>query len=107
MPDQKPIYCTIEKSVPNKSMRGKTVVITGGGTGIGKAVAQKMIETGATVIIVGRREERLKETAIELGGKKCRYFVYDVTRADGSPRIFEEMEALVSRKITGLVNEKS
>ncbi len=104
MPDQKPIYCTIEKSVPNKSMRGKTVVITGGGTGIGKAVAQKMIETGATVIIVGRREERLKETAIELGGKKCRYFVYDVTRADGSPRIFEEMEALVSRKITGLVN---
>ena len=56
MPDQKPIYCTIEKSVPNKSMRGKTVVITGGGTGIGKAVAQKMIETGATVIIVGRIE---------------------------------------------------
>lgn len=104
MSDQKAIYCTIQKSVSNKSMQGKTIVITGGGTGIGKSIAQKMIETGAEVIIVGRREERLKKTANELGEKKCKYYVYDVVQADGSPRIFEEMETLVPGKITGLVN---
>ncbi|HJS68527.1 MAG TPA: SDR family NAD(P)-dependent oxidoreductase, partial [Nitrososphaera sp.] len=37
--------------------RGKTVVITGSGTGIGQAIAKKFAEAGANIVIMGRRKE--------------------------------------------------
>jgi len=48
------------------SLRGKTVLITGGGTGIGKAIAHSFAAAGADVTITGRREEKLREVAEEL-----------------------------------------
>ncbi|TLY07722.1 MAG: SDR family oxidoreductase, partial [Thaumarchaeota archaeon] len=42
---------------------GKTVVITGSGTGIGQAIAKKFAENGANVVILGRRKEPLDQTA--------------------------------------------
>jgi len=47
----------------------KRILITGGGTGLGKAMAQRFLELGATVYICGRREEVLQETAVELSPK--------------------------------------
>ncbi|HET9305952.1 MAG TPA: SDR family oxidoreductase [Candidatus Sulfotelmatobacter sp.] len=47
----------------------KRVLITGGGTGLGKGMAQRFLELGATVYICGRREEVLKATAAELAPK--------------------------------------
>jgi len=44
----------------------KRILITGGGTGLGKAAAQKFLELGAEVYICGRREEVLNSTAREL-----------------------------------------
>jgi NAD(P)-dependent dehydrogenase (short-subunit alcohol dehydrogenase family) len=44
----------------------KRILITGGGTGLGKAMAQRFLELGATVYICGRREEVLRQTASEL-----------------------------------------
>ncbi len=43
--------------------QGKTALITGSGTGIGKAIATKFVEKGASVIILGRRKEPLEEAA--------------------------------------------
>ncbi len=43
--------------------QGKVALITGSGTGIGKAIATKFIENGASVIILGRRREPLEETS--------------------------------------------
>ncbi len=45
----------------------KRILITGGGTGLGKAMAQRFLELGATVHICGRREDVLEQTASELG----------------------------------------
>lgn len=45
----------------------RTVVVTGGGTGIGRAVARRFVEGGDTVTIVGRRREVLERAATELG----------------------------------------
>ncbi len=42
---------------------GKTVVVTGSGTGIGQAIAKKFVEQGANIIIMGRRKEPLDQTA--------------------------------------------
>jgi NAD(P)-dependent dehydrogenase (short-subunit alcohol dehydrogenase family) len=47
-------------------LRDKRVLITGGGTGLGKGMAQRFLELGAVVYICGRREDVLKTTSAEL-----------------------------------------
>lgn len=48
--------------------RGKTALITGGGTGIGAAVARRIRDEGGNVALVGRRLEPLQQIATETGG---------------------------------------
>jgi len=50
-------------------LQSKRILITGGGTGLGKGMAARFVELGATVYICGRREEVLKTTAGELKAK--------------------------------------
>lgn len=60
-----------------EKLNGKVAVVTGGGSGIGKAIAIRYAKEGANVIIVGRRESALKETS-ELD-EKISYVVGDIT----------------------------
>src|SRR5256885_6250861 len=53
----------------NDLLKNKRVLITGGGTGLGKGMAQRFLELGATIYICGRREEVLKQTAAELSAE--------------------------------------
>jgi len=46
--------------------KDKTVLVTGGGTGIGKEIAAQFLKAGATVFICGRKEEKLREAIGEL-----------------------------------------
>jgi len=46
--------------------QGKTALVTGSGTGIGKAIATKFVENGASVIILGRRKEPLEDASKDL-----------------------------------------
>jgi NAD(P)-dependent dehydrogenase (short-subunit alcohol dehydrogenase family) len=50
-------------------LRNKRILITGGGTGLGKAMAHRFLQLGATVYICGRREEVLQKTATELSAQ--------------------------------------
>ena len=50
----------------NDLLHKKRILITGGGTGLGKGMAQRFLKLGAEVYICGRREEVLKNTAAEL-----------------------------------------
>ncbi|MDJ0614357.1 MAG: SDR family oxidoreductase [Rhizobiaceae bacterium] len=43
-------------------LTGKTALVTGGGTGIGQAIAHALSDAGAYLIVIGRREDKLKET---------------------------------------------
>ena len=49
-------------------LSGNTILITGGGTGIGKALAKQLHKLGNEVLITGRREHRLKEVQAECPG---------------------------------------
>jgi len=66
-----------------KRFVGKVALVTGGGTGIGKATAILLAEEGARVLIVGRRKDRLAETVNLINGqgrREATYFQGDVSR---------------------------
>src|ERR1700761_4080179 len=48
-------------------LKGKTAVITGGATGIGRAAARRFVDEGAFVFIFGRRQDALDAAVAELG----------------------------------------
>jgi NAD(P)-dependent dehydrogenase (short-subunit alcohol dehydrogenase family) len=66
------------------SMEGRVAVITGAGTGIGRASALVLAEHGADIVLAGRREEPLKSTAteIEAQGRRAVVVPTDVTDAE-------------------------
>ncbi len=74
-------YITAEVSYlhPMERLKGKKVIITGGGRGLGYAMAKKFVSEGAFVLIAGRDEATLKEKATELG---CKYLKLDVQDVD-------------------------
>jgi citronellol/citronellal dehydrogenase len=49
-------------------LRGQSALVTGGGTGLGKATALELARCGASVTIAGRREDVLAEAAVEIDG---------------------------------------
>ncbi|MCR9063307.1 MAG: glucose 1-dehydrogenase [Cytophagales bacterium] len=73
------------------SLEGKLALVTGGGAGIGLAITECFIEAGAQVVITGRREEVLKETASKLGDK-VHIRVNDITNLESLPALVEDIE---------------
>ncbi|GJD53045.1 Glucose 1-dehydrogenase [Methylobacterium crusticola] len=51
-----------------KRLEGKIAVVTGGSSGMGRATAKQFVAEGATVIITGRRQDRLDAAVAEIGG---------------------------------------
>ncbi|NBW38587.1 MAG: SDR family NAD(P)-dependent oxidoreductase, partial [Cytophagia bacterium] len=48
------------------SLQGKTIVITGGGTGLGRSIGKYCLELGANLVITSRKKEVIDKTATEL-----------------------------------------
>ena len=69
---------------------GQVALVTGGGTGIGKAIAKAMIEQGAKVIIIGRKENSLLEAQSELG-TNVETMVCDVTDESQVNKVYENI----------------
>lgn len=86
-------------------MRNKTIIVTGGSSGMGKAMAKSFVKNGANVIITGRNEEKLEEAVHELQSSSGRIvsFKMDVR----NPELVDEMVELTHRefgRIDVLVN---
>ena len=73
-------------------LRNKKVLILGGGSGIGKAIAARFIEAGAKVMIVGRTEEKLQDAAKEINSENLFCKVFDITDIKNYGRLFSEAE---------------
>jgi gluconate 5-dehydrogenase len=84
------------------SLKSEIAVITGGGSGIGLAIARAMHGAGATVVLVGRREKELAAATRALGAGSS-YLVHDVTEFDAAPSLIERVAAEVG-PVTCLVN---
>ncbi|CAN5210537.1 SDR family oxidoreductase [soil metagenome] len=84
-----------QKMLRDDALKGKTIVVTGGGSGLGKAMSTYFLELGANVVITSRDLDKLKNTARELEektGGKCLPVQCDV-------RNYEEVEAMVQSSI--------
>jgi 3-hydroxybutyrate dehydrogenase len=64
---------------PSRPLAGRTALVTGGASGIGRAVAARFAADGATVLVLDRDEAGAKEVAAEVGGE---HLVADLADAD-------------------------
>lgn len=77
-------------------LAGKRVLITGGGTGLGKSIGRRYVELGADLVICGRREAMLSSTAKEFEGElgtRIETHVCDVRSADAVEAMMERIFA--------------
>lgn len=76
------------------NMKGKVAIVTGGGRGIGKAIAHRLAEAGANVVIASRKLENLQATAEEFSGLegKIHPVVCHVGRLDQLQNLVAETE---------------
>ena len=74
------------------SLKNKSVILTGAGSGIGRVTAQMLGEMGANVFVVGRRENLLKEAVseIENAGGKGAYLSADLEDGDSAANVAHE-----------------
>jgi NAD(P)-dependent dehydrogenase (short-subunit alcohol dehydrogenase family) len=79
----------------SKSFDGQVVLVTGGGTGIGAAVALRLAEAGARVVITGRHEATLRASAARHA--RIAHVVADVARSGDVARTLEEVRARFDR----------
>jgi NAD(P)-dependent dehydrogenase (short-subunit alcohol dehydrogenase family) len=70
-------------------LKNKIAIVTGAGSGIGRACAIALAREGAKVALVGRRKERLEETAHECGGSAF-VLAADVTKPNEVTRVVEQ-----------------
>ena len=73
------VTANITYSSPHETLCGKKIIVTGGGSGIGYAMAKKFKEEGAQVLIAGRNEDKLIKCSKELD---CHYLLLDVTKVE-------------------------
>lgn len=102
-----------------ESLQGKVAFITGGGSGIGAATAERFAKEGAQVVICGRRPEPLAEVVdrIKAAGGKAEAMVADVSREaefvgalEGAADRFGQLDILVNNAMAftwGSIEEMS
>ncbi len=84
---QKGVY---SMTVNKYNLEGHVALITGGGSGIGRAIAKAFLDNGALVVLVGRREEALKETVIDYSPESYLILSGDISKPETARYIVEK-----------------
>lgn len=88
------------------ALRGKTIIVTGGGTGLGRAMSRYFLQLGANVVITSRKQDVLEKTAAELSAETGG----QVLAVGCDVRAYEAVEAMLQAtldrfgRVDGLVN---
>lgn len=85
-------------------LSNRVALVTGAGTGIGRAIALTFAKEGATVVLNGRREEKLREVEKEIGNGKAIVIPADVTSESDVKGLFDKLKQKTDGKLDILVN---
>jgi NAD(P)-dependent dehydrogenase (short-subunit alcohol dehydrogenase family) len=91
---------TDHRAIPRRhDLTGRAAIVTGAGSGLGVAHAVALAQCGADVVVTGRREDRIAETArlVEVEGVRAHAVVADVTSTDDCARVVAETMAAFGR----------
>jgi 2-deoxy-D-gluconate 3-dehydrogenase len=82
----------VEMALEKFSLKGRSGIVTGGGSGIGKAIAKGVVQAGAEIVIAGRNRERLEKAAgeIEKFGGPVIALQADVSRMEDIKNLVEQ-----------------
>jgi NAD(P)-dependent dehydrogenase (short-subunit alcohol dehydrogenase family) len=86
----------MEGMLKPESLKGKTIVITGGGTGLGRSIGKYCLELGANLVITSRKKEVIDKTAAELAaetGGQVLAVPADVRKYEEIENVLREAEA--------------
>jgi len=72
-------YVNVSQINYGQILNDKSILVTGGGSGIGLAIAKKCLSAGADVIITGRNENKLKVAAEKINNPHLKIMVWDVS----------------------------
>lgn len=88
------------------SLQNKVIIVTGGGTGLGKSMTKYFLQLGATVVITSRKEDVLKEAKIDLDAEGNGTIDYVVGDVRDVADVNNTIETTISKygKIDGLLN---
>ncbi len=105
--DRRPVNhvsVNIQTLHPNKLLRGRCAIITGGTSGIGFSIAKSFLDSGASVIITGRSKERIDKAIDTLGKDKQVFgFELDNTNVKSFEGVFSRMlETVAQNGITAI-----
>lgn len=84
-------------------LRCDKIIVTGGGSGIGAAIARRLIDAGASVVAAGRTAEKLQSTAEAIASERLHILEWDIADVNGIPQKLDEAAALMGG-LNGLVN---
>lgn len=112
--DERPVLMTTENATPTARYRsvfrpglfaGRVVVVTGGGSGIGRCTAHELSALGAHIALVGRKADKLAQVEAEIAGAGGTVASWTVDIRQEAP-VAEMITAILARfgRIDGLVN---
>jgi NAD(P)-dependent dehydrogenase (short-subunit alcohol dehydrogenase family) len=102
----RPIPATAGGMLRDDALKGKTIIITGGGTGLGKAMGKYFLQLGANLVITSRKLDVLKQTAAEMEsetGGKVLPIACDVRKYDEVEKMLQQSVEVFGR-VDALLN---
>jgi NADP-dependent 3-hydroxy acid dehydrogenase YdfG len=88
-------YDRITERKTNQLLSGKTAIVTGASSGIGRATALTLVQSGAAVVIHARRKDRLEKLALEISGQGGKALA-----VAGDAGIPADIDLLLDRSVT-------
>lgn len=94
------VTADIHYTAPSEKLKGKRIIVTGGGRGLGFAMAKRFKDEGADVLIAGRKLDVLRESAGRIG---CKYLQLDIQKTETFEHFINEADKML-KGVNCLVN---
>lgn len=96
------IYVQTTSIKSGEILKGKNVIVTGGGSGIGKAITEKFLSEGANVVIIGRNKEKLNSMIEQYN--KVKICTCDISDMESISKAKKEIRSIFNEKVDIIVN---